>query len=246
MYAVEKRRSSKDWRKGSASRMKAPLEKNMSERQTLVEEAMKLIQETGIQPIFNSASSSLARRSPQQLDGSPTQPTAEPAKKENPSTYRHDRKCSICRHRDRADIEQEFLHWRSPEKIAKEYGITHYSSIYRHARATGLFAQRATNLRIALSPIIEQSMEVSATADNVIRAVIAFAHLNDLGEWVEPPKIFIHHRADDRPPSGLELNVALGASARHPDAPTDESEPSTNDAANPNRKLQLLEYDSTR
>lgn len=205
----------------------------MSERQALVEEAMKLIHGTGIEPIFKSLSSSsshLSRRSSQDEGGPSMQPSqaetelarpasraeaegskaarraeAEVAKEKNASPGRHDRKCSICRHRDRADIERDFLHWYSPRKIADEYGLPHYSAIYRHAHATGLFAQRATNLRIALGPIIEQCMNVSVCADNVIRAVIAFAHLNDQGEWVEPPRTLIHHRAELPGPAAHEL-----------------------------------------
>lgn len=206
----------------------------MSERQALVEEAMKLIHGTGIEPIFKSLSSNssrILRRGSQDEGGpftshqSPTGPgelstqagtefakpasrveaegskaarraEAEVAKEKNALPGRHDRKCSICRHRDRADIERDFLHWYSPRKIADEYGLPHHSAIYRHAHATGLFAQRATNLRIALGPIIEQCMNVSVCADNVIRAVVAFAHLNDQGEWVEPPRTLIHQRAE--------------------------------------------------
>jgi hypothetical protein len=106
---------------------------------------------------------------------------------------RHDRRCCVCRHRQHDEIESEFLHWRSAESIAKEYGIAHHSSIYRHAHATGLFAQRATHLRLALAPIIEQAMVVPVTADSVVRAVALCARLSDQGEWIEPPKHVIHH-----------------------------------------------------
>jgi hypothetical protein len=184
----------------------------MSETQALVEEALKLIHENGIEPICKSSSSPrspmgigepshLARPAVAEPGNSARRAAAEVAKARTSSTTHHDRKCSVCRHRHRDEIEQEFLNWRSPQSMAREYGIAHYSSIYRHAHATGLFAQRATNLRMALSPIIEHCMTVSATASNVIRAVIAFAHLNDQGEWVEPPKTIIHLRAQPAEPA---------------------------------------------
>lgn len=137
-----------------------------------------------------------------------------------PSAFRHDRKCSVCRHAERDEIDREFLHWRSPETIAKDYGIAHHSSIYRHARATGLFAQRAAHLKISLAPIIEQSMVVPATADSVIRAVIACAHLNDEGEWVNPPKRVLHESTKCAAPQPQDLNVALTSSAGAPSALT--------------------------
>jgi hypothetical protein len=117
------------------------------------------------------------------------------------SSLRHDRKCSVCRHPERAEIERGFLHWHSPELIAKEYGIAHHSSIYRHAHATGLFAQRATHIRLALAPLIEQAMVVPVTADSIVRAVALYARLNDEGQWIDQPKHVIYHAADPRQPS---------------------------------------------
>jgi hypothetical protein len=126
----------------------------MSERQALVEEALKLMQEyPPPEPVGESLSKRaralLTSRHPEQtLTAAESakqarRAAAEFAKAENPSTSRHDRKCSVCRHRDRDEIEREFLNWRSPDSIAEDYGIAHHSSIYRHARATGLFAHRA-------------------------------------------------------------------------------------------------------
>ncbi len=143
---------------------------------------------------------------------------ARPRRGVPPSAFRHDRKCSVCRHAERNEIEREFLHWRSAESIAKEYGIAHHSSIYRHARATGLFAQRATYLKISLAPIIEQAMVVPATADSVIRAIVACAHINDEGEWINPPKRVIHVSTNCAAPQPQDLDVAPGSSAGPPSA----------------------------
>lgn len=122
------------------------------------------------------------------------------------SSFRHDRKCCVCRHPERDEIEKEFLRWRSPERIAKDFGIANHSSIYRHAHATGLFAQRATHLKLSLSPLIERAVTVPVTADSVIRAIIAFAHIDDEGKWVNPPKHVIHesHGNASSPPVGTQ------------------------------------------
>ncbi len=132
----------------------------------------------------------------------PSTPRKSRRSREQKPALRHDRKCCICRHRERADIESEFLHWRSAESIAREYGIAHHSSIYRHARATGLFAQRATYVRLALGPIIEQAMVVPVTADSIVRAVALCARLNEDGELINPPKHVIYHsfKADESRP----------------------------------------------
>lgn len=136
---------------------------------------------------------------------------ARRAHAEAPSSSRHNRKCRVCRHPERVEIEREFIHWRSPEVIAREYGIAHHSAIYRHAHATGLFAQRATHLKLSLGPLIEKSMAVPVTADSIVRAVALCARLNDDGEWINSPKHVVHHRSQDAPPepSGGKRNPKL-------------------------------------
>ena len=91
---------------------------------------------------------------------------------------RHARKCSVCRHPSRKEIEQDFLSWHSPDVIAKAHGIADHSSVYRHAHAVGLFERRNQTLRLALGPIIERAMTVRVTADAVIRAAIVCINLN--------------------------------------------------------------------
>ncbi len=107
-------------------------------------------------------------------------------KRSRPAAARHGRKCSVCRHADRAAIDQDFLSWHSPDRIAKDYGIADHSSIYRHAHATGLFNKRANTIRLALAPLIERVDTVEVTADAVLRAVYVLANLDDDGKWVEP------------------------------------------------------------
>lgn len=107
---------------------------------------------------------------------------AEPA----PGASHHERHCKICSHRDRAEIEADFIEWADPRDIVREYNISR-ASIYRHARAVGLFACRSRNLRFALGRLIESVDSVHPTPDSIVRAIHAFARINDEGQWVEPP-----------------------------------------------------------
>jgi hypothetical protein len=45
-----------------------------------------------------------------------------------PSLGRHRRTCSVCRHMKCAEIETDFIAWRSPAAIAKEYELSDRSS----------------------------------------------------------------------------------------------------------------------
>jgi len=120
----------------------------------------------------------------------PPQPAARTksssAKRRRPTAARHSRKCSVCHHADRAAIDQDFLAWHSPDRIAKDYGIADHSSIYRHAHATGRFDKRANTIRLALAPLIERAATVEVTADAIIRAVYVFTNLDDDGKWANP------------------------------------------------------------
>jgi hypothetical protein len=100
---------------------------------------------------------------------------------------RHQRKCVICHHPDRDEIEEEFIHWGIVWQMSKDYGIDDYRSIYRHARATGLLERRRANFRSALDQIIEQAAGAKVTGDTVIRAIRAYSCLDKEGRWAEPP-----------------------------------------------------------
>jgi hypothetical protein len=99
----------------------------------------------------------------------------------------HTRRCNVCRHPQRKDIEEEFLRWRSPDRIAQDYKIPDHSSIYRHVHATGIFARRRKAVRAALEPIIECAQYVKVTSSSLVKAVHAYAHINEFGEWVNHP-----------------------------------------------------------
>jgi hypothetical protein len=114
-----------------------------------------------------------------------------------PDLERHSRKCSICHHPEREDIEQAFLRWHSPYVILTQFNLFNYASLYKHAHATGLYDLRMRNLRPALENIIESSDQVPPTAAGIVRAIRAYACLTDTGEWVEPVRRFILSRGLD-------------------------------------------------
>jgi hypothetical protein len=102
-----------------------------------------------------------------------------------PNLGRHAVECRICSHAQREEIERDFVGWRSPDSIAKQYGLRNRASVYRHAHAFNLFSKRQRNVRAALEKIIERAGEVAVNAAAVVSAVTAFARINARGELVE-------------------------------------------------------------
>ncbi len=106
-----------------------------------------------------------------------------------PDFARHARRCSVCSHPDRDAIEGDFIRWRSPELIARDYKIPDRASIYRHVHSTGLFAWRKRELGRVLEGILESSEHLSLeSADVIIRAARIYSHLDEHGNWFEPPR----------------------------------------------------------
>lgn len=101
------------------------------------------------------------------------------------SLGRHSTNCRICGHGKRAEIESDFVRWKSPARITTEYKLGNRASVYRHAHAFGLFEKRGRNVRAALERIIEQVGEVDVTASAVVAAVQAYAKINAAGQWIE-------------------------------------------------------------
>lgn len=106
--------------------------------------------------------------------------------KNETSLERHQRLCTICDHEDREDIEADFLNWLPAGNIAHHYDLD-YRAVYRHARATGLFAEREQNLRGALSLIVEHASTANITGGTVLRAIRAYSCLDRTGHWTDPP-----------------------------------------------------------
>jgi hypothetical protein len=122
----------------------------------------------------------------------------------------HEARCSICQHQLRPDIDEEFTHWHSPENIAYDYEVS-MRSLYRHARHKNLFAVRDRNLRYALGHVIDRVERIPVmTPESIVRAVHAFARINDQGHWVEPPKHVIFSTAPSvAAPAAEAFNVAV-------------------------------------
>ena len=106
-----------------------------------------------------------------------------------PDFSRHSRRCSICQHPDRDAIEGDFIRWRSPELIAREYTLANRTSIYRHAHCTGLFAWRRRELGRVLEGMLENHEHIPLEAsDAIVRAARVYAHLDENGNWFEPTR----------------------------------------------------------
>jgi hypothetical protein len=106
---------------------------------------------------------------------------------------RHRRKCQICRHPQREEIEQEYRDWFQPAQIARHYQIDD-SALYRHLHAIGLVSSRRENLRMILDRILERGVEQPITGETIIRAVRAQCCLQDGNKWVEPSSRVIYQR----------------------------------------------------
>ncbi len=104
-----------------------------------------------------------------------------------PSPAMHEAQCMICNSDYREEMDELFVNWHNVSEIAREYD-TPRRTLYRHAHATGLFPIRDRNLRRSLGLIIHRAETVPClTVDSVIRAVRTLAHINESGEWVNPP-----------------------------------------------------------
>jgi hypothetical protein len=102
-----------------------------------------------------------------------------------PSIGRHRRNCTVCAHPKCEEIEAVYVGWASPAAIAKEYGLSDRSSVYRHAQALGLTEKRRRNIRAALERIIEKAGEVDVTASAVVAAIQAYSKINAAGQWID-------------------------------------------------------------
>lgn len=120
-----------------------------------------------------------------------TAPTTEAKDSEKLDLKQHRNRCAVCKHRDRAAIEDAFLRWCNVGSIVQDFQLPARDSVYRHAHAFGLFARRDANLRFALAHIIEEAESVPVNAHAVIDAVRAYAHIDGGGHWIEPPTTHI-------------------------------------------------------
>lgn len=105
-----------------------------------------------------------------------------------PNFQRHSRKCQICNHPERKAIENDFYEWKRANWIEQRYGLHGQSTIYRHARATGLDVRRCANLSRRAEEILEKVDAIETpNASLILRAVQTLASLNERGQRIKPP-----------------------------------------------------------
>lgn len=145
----------------------------------------------------------------------------------NSNFRRHSRKCAICHHPQREDIEEEFLQWHPPANIQQDYDLPSRPAIYRHAQATGLRRRRRRNLRGLAERILENADVISPSGETILRAMRIYAHITEDGEWIEPAKrTVVHHIHSFAPRTDSVENTSR-------DLPLAPSEPSLSQLAEP-------------
>jgi transcription initiation factor TFIIIB Brf1 subunit/transcription initiation factor TFIIB len=131
--------------------------------------------------------------------------TGRRLRKPKPNLLRHSRKCRICKHPRRAEIEFDFLVWRSLDDIRYKFGLAHHSAIYRHAHALGLTTRRLQNARMALDYLVERVERAPVTGNTIIRAIRAYSCLSRDGQWTELPKHVIFETRRPAPKAAKNL-----------------------------------------
>lgn len=90
----------------------------------------------------------------------------------NADIERHSRKCKICNHEKKDEIEEDYLNWKPVKDIFAEYIIPE-RSFYRHVQALGLDKKKHENRSKYYLKIMER-----APLDNVkLSVAIAAARL---------------------------------------------------------------------
>ena len=133
----------------------------------------------------------------------------------SPDLRRHSRRCAVCHHPHRNQIDFDFVHWKHPFDIVRKYNIRHRSLLYRHARATGLYAARSRDLRGAVKHILDGRASTPLRFAASLRAVHTSSHLGDPGKWPEPTRKFAIAEDNRRdPPLHLILRAYESAAIR--------------------------------
>ncbi|HEV2489592.1 MAG TPA: hypothetical protein VGT03_07275 [Candidatus Acidoferrales bacterium] len=150
----------------------------------------------------------------------PLAPEAHPPirRRPRPNPGRHARKCAICNHPRRDEIEGDFFRWDDPVRIYEQYGLPSVSALYRHAQATGLLARRRRNLRGVAERVLENVDDAKVSGSTILRAMRIFAHVTEDGQWLEPPKesLVTHIHKFEQPASASPVsNNSQPVSAPH-------------------------------
>jgi hypothetical protein len=135
----------------------------------------------------NASADAVAATAPEQPPPAPAEPPTPPGPETPPDFSRHPRRCAICSHPDRDAIEGDFVRWRSPDQIAKDYHIADRVSVYRHAHYAGLFQRRKREVARVLEGFLEfaASCPIEA-ADMSIRATRLYVRRNEHGNGSKP------------------------------------------------------------
>jgi hypothetical protein len=166
---------------------------------------------------------------------------------------RHSRRCIICHHPEREAIEEEFVHWRSPTRLAHDYKLGDYRTIYRHARAAGLLLQRRERLHSALDAFVESVDDVTFTGDTILRAMRAYSCIDSHGRWTEiPTQVRFSTSTDPNPPQPNSPSPRSGSTASDilDIVPKYSNQASRSDAtacaASPAQAFNVLDFDDDR
>jgi hypothetical protein len=190
-----------------------------------------------------------------------------PAKRPSAKLDRHARCCTICRHADRLEIEDAFLHWRPATEIAAEFGLPDRRAVYRHARAAGLYTRRMKNMRVACSYLVEHAERISPNAKQVLDAIRACSLIDSSGTWHEPIRHVIIDHASHAPadpsetpastPQNSPISTVYSMQLESPATPTKQSPPpsstvyssavpsSTNCSSNRDAQSRAAQADNT-
>ena len=154
---------------------------------------------------------------------------------------RHSRRCIICHHPEREAIEEEFVHWRAPWKLAQDYKLTDYRTVYRHARAAGLLLQRRERLHSALDAFVESVDDVTFTGDTILRAMRAYSCIDSHGRWTEiPTQVQFSTSTDAHPPQPSPRTSNVGSDVIDIDSDADE-EPKQDEENPPEERVTALD-----
>ena len=161
-----------------------------------------------------------------------------------PTEDRHSRKCTICNHPDREDIDTAFLHWAPTEHIVRDFDLPSLSALYRHAHARGLWNLRRSHIRHALDRIIEHAGECRPSGNAVIRAIEISCRFDQDGRYVVPQKkVIIEHHTITTAPNPNRKPIQPTEPTPHV-TPTKQTN-ATSQEPNSNREAKRLEIDVT-
>ena len=167
----------------------------------------------GAANVSSPAFTDLGEGSDPALAGVPKCPeNPSPSTTRPPDYSRHSRRCLICAHPDRDAIEADFIRWRSPKEIARDYSLSDRSSLYRHVHATGLFERRRNEIARVLENALEEAESCPfGEFDIITRAVRIYCRLDARGRIYEPPRtlnINITRTPADAEPRGAHSVLA--------------------------------------